>query len=66
MFASMADGVVVTDTEGKIIDINEAQLRMFGYKEKTELIGEGGFDFLAARERGRALGDMSKVYEKNQ
>ncbi|MFA5375238.1 MAG: PAS domain S-box protein [Dehalococcoidia bacterium] len=64
MFASMADGFVVTDIEGKIIDVNEAQLRMFGFKEKSELIGKGGFDFLAARERGRALADMFAVYEK--
>ena len=64
MFASMADGVVVTDIEGKIIDTNEAQLRMFGFKERSELIGKGGFDFLAERERGRALADMFKVYEK--
>jgi len=64
MFSSMADGVVVTDLEGRIIDVNEAQMRMFGYKEKSELIGEGGFDFLAERERGRALAEMAQVYEK--
>ena len=63
-FASMADGIVVTDTEGKIADINEAQLRMFGFKEKSEIIGKGGFDFLAVRDRSRALADMFKVYEK--
>jgi diguanylate cyclase (GGDEF)-like protein/PAS domain S-box-containing protein/putative nucleotidyltransferase with HDIG domain len=63
-FASMADGVVVTDIEGKMTDVNEAQLRMFGFKEKSELIGKGGFDFLAVRDRGRALADMFKVYEQ--
>jgi diguanylate cyclase (GGDEF)-like protein/PAS domain S-box-containing protein/putative nucleotidyltransferase with HDIG domain len=64
MFLSMADGVVVTDLEGKIIDLNTAQLRMFGYKDKSELVGKGGFDFIVVRERGRALADMFSVYEK--
>lgn len=64
VFASMADGIVVTDIEGYIIDVNEAQMRMFGFDEKSELIGKGGFDFLAERERGRALAEMFKVYEE--
>ena len=55
---------MVTDIDGHITDINEAQMRMFRFKEKSELIGKGGFDFLAERERGKAIADMFKVYEE--
>ena len=64
MFSSMADGVVVTDLEGKITDLNEAQLRMFGYKEKKEIIGKGGFDFIVERDRERAFKEVVKVFEE--
>ena len=63
IFASMADGVVVTDMNGTITEINDAQLRMFRYKEKSEIIGKAGLDFLAERERGRAVADMSRIPE---
>ncbi|MEA1958243.1 MAG: PAS domain S-box protein, partial [Chloroflexota bacterium] len=62
MFTSMADGVVVTNLEGRVVDINEAQLRMFGYKDKREVIGKGGFDFVAEWDRERAFEDMIKVF----
>jgi len=64
MFSSMVDGVVVTDLEGKITDLNEAQLRMFGYKEKKEIIGKGGFDYIVERDRDRAFKEMLKVFEE--
>lgn len=63
MFSSMADGVVVTDLEGKITDLNEAQLRMFGFADKKEVIGKGGFDFIVERDRDRAFKEMMKVFE---
>jgi len=63
MFSSMADGVVVTDLEGKITDLNEAQLRMFGYKDKKEILGKGGFEFIAEQDREKAFKELVKVYE---
>ncbi|MFA5055223.1 MAG: PAS domain S-box protein [Dehalococcoidia bacterium] len=63
MFSSMADGVVVTDLEGKIIDLNEAQLRTFGFADKKEVLGKGGFDFIVERDRDRAFKEMIKVFE---
>ena len=63
MFSSMADGVVVTDLEGKITDLNEAQLRMFGFSDKKDIIGRGGFDFIVERDRERAFKEMMRVFE---
>ena len=63
MFTSMADGVVVTDMQGRITELNEAQLHMFGYKERLEVIGTVGFDFIVERDRERAVREIIKVYE---
>ncbi|MFA5366916.1 MAG: PAS domain S-box protein [Dehalococcoidia bacterium] len=63
MFSSMADGVVVTNLEGKITDLNEAQLRMFGFEDKKEVLGKGGYDFIVEREREKAFKEMVKVFE---
>jgi PAS domain S-box-containing protein len=64
MFSSMADGVVVTDLEGRITDLNAAQLRMFGYKDKKEIVNAAGFDFIAERDRERAFKEIIKVFEE--
>lgn len=63
MFSSMADGVVVTDIEGKITNLNDAQLRMFGFSDKKDIIGKGGFDFIVERDRERAFKEMMRVFE---
>ena len=63
MFSSIADGVVVTDLEGRITDLNAAQLRMFGYKEKMEAIGASGFEFIVERDREKAVHEIVKVYK---
>ena len=64
MFSSMADGVVVTDLEGKIKDLNEAQLRLFGYSKKEEIVGGNGFDFIAEKDYDTAMGDVARLVTK--
>ncbi|MFC2006854.1 PAS domain S-box protein [Chloroflexota bacterium] len=50
MFESMADGVSVTDMDGKIVETNEAKARMHGYDSKEELLGQDVYDLVANRE----------------
>ena len=61
MFASMADGVVVTDLKGNFKDANEALLRMFGDSKKEAVLGMNGFDFIAEKDRERAMNDMTQL-----
>ncbi|HUU62812.1 MAG TPA: PAS domain S-box protein [Dehalococcoidia bacterium] len=63
VFESMSDGVTVADLEGKIVDMNEAQLRLFGFSNKEEGIGQNGFDYFAAKDRTRAIEDAMKATE---
>lgn len=60
MFESMGDGVIVTDLEGMIIEANRAALRMAGYDRKEDIIGRSGFDFIAERDRARAMEENVK------
>jgi len=64
MFASMADGVVVTDLEGIFKDANEALLRMFGYSKKEDVLGMNGFDFIAEKDRDLAMNDMTQLFSE--
>ena len=64
MFASMADGVVVTDLEGNIKDANEALLHMFGYSKKEDVMGMNGFAFIAEKDRDLAMNDMTRLFSE--
>jgi len=58
------DSIVITDLEGKIIEVNEATLKMYGTEDKECLIGKLSFDLIAPQERERAFAGMEEVLEK--
>jgi PAS domain S-box-containing protein len=64
MFTSMADGVVVTDLEGKFKDANTALLRMFGYSSKEDIRDVNGFDFIAEKDRDLAMNDLTQLFNE--
>lgn len=63
------DGIVVSDINGKIIEVNEAILEMYGAENQEDLIGKSSFDFLEPQDRERAFAGMKEVltkgYDKN-
>ena len=63
VFEHIGDGVIVSDLEGRITDENDAALRMQGFKHKKEVIGKNGFDFIAEKDRTKALEDGVKTVE---
>jgi PAS domain S-box-containing protein len=63
IFESIADGISVVDLESRnIIDANKTVLNMCGYTDKNEIIGRNGFDFVAPRDRDRAIKQMVKTF----
>ena len=58
-FEHMGDGVTVTDLEGKIIEVNDAQLRMSGYS-REEFIGRDGWEIISYIDRDRVINDVLK------
>ncbi len=63
IFESIGNGVIVTDLEANIIDVNNATLRMGGYSHKDELIGRNAIDFVSPNDRAMAMENMSKELE---
>ena len=58
------DSIVISDLETKIIDVNESTLKMYGTKDKSDLIGKNSFDLIALEDRERALAGMKEAMEK--
>jgi len=58
------DSIVISDLHGKIIDVNDATLRMYGTNNKGDLVGKSSFDLIAAEDREKALAGTKEVLEK--
>jgi len=63
LFESISDGILVSDLEGQIIDVNEAAIRLLGCSDKVEAIGQPGFEFIAEKDRARAAEDAMQAIE---
>ena len=58
------DSIVISDLDAKIIDVNEATLKMYGTDDKRDLIGKNSFDLIAPEELEKALAGTKEVLEK--
>jgi len=65
IFESIGDGITVTDLKGRIIEGNDAALRMGGYSKK-DIIGKDGFLFVAERDRDRAKKEMRQAFRRGR
>ena len=61
MFESIRDGITVTDLNGRILDMNEAAVRLHGFKDKHDVLGINGLDLVAERNRSIAIENMNRV-----
>lgn len=58
------DSIVITDMDGKIVDVNEATLKMYGADNKNDLIGKNSFDLIVPEDREEATVSLKEVLEK--
>ncbi len=63
-FESMADGIVITDIEEIISEVNIQTVKMLGYKSRRQLIGKEFFSLIIPPERKRAQKDMQQCLKK--
>ncbi len=61
MFETITDGIVITDMNGKIADLNDAVCNMFGYASKKEIIGLSAIQFASAKDLERISKDMADL-----
>lgn len=58
------DSVLITDLKGRIVEINESALYMFGVKEKSDLLGQDIIEMVVPEERDDAVAEMQTVLQK--
>jgi len=64
IFASIPDNVSVIDMNGKIIEANNAGVRLFGGTSFNQFVGRDGFDFIASSSKEKALAEFPKVFNQ--
>ena len=66
LFESIVDGISVLDLEGKILDTNEASVRIGGHASREQLIGRNGLEFVKKEDRDRAAKDVMKAISEGR
>jgi len=64
MISSSPDPIIITDLNGKVIDCNQAGLDLYGFARKEDCIGISSLDFIALKDRQRALKGMNETLQK--
>ncbi len=63
IFAASPDAITVTDLKGSIVDCNQAALEMYGGESKRDLIGRNALEFIAEKDRQRAIENQKRTCE---
>jgi PAS domain S-box-containing protein len=58
------DSIVLTDLEGRLVEANEAALKIQGVKSKEELIGFKPSDYIVPEDQEKAFADLAALMEK--
>jgi two-component system, sensor histidine kinase and response regulator len=58
IFEAIADGIIVIDLKGNVVDVNEATVRIGGYENRSQLIGTDAFDLIAHKDRKMVMDDL--------
>lgn len=61
MFQSVSEGIIVTDPKGKLIEANEATVKIQGYDNKNELLGRNILDLVVDINRLRVKKNMEMI-----
>ncbi len=61
-----SEGIVIGDLYGYISDVNDIIVRIFGAKDKSELVGKHVLEFLVKEEKARAVKNSLTSITNNQ
>ena len=64
IFASVTDGIAITDLNANIIDCNQATVDMSGFSSREEIMGRSSFEFIAPKDRQRAKENAMKTLKQ--
>ncbi len=66
MFDSQAEGLIAINNDGKITEVNEAQLRMLGAKSREDVVGKHISCFFAGKDRDRIAYNIARALAEKQ
>jgi PAS domain S-box-containing protein len=58
-----AESIFVADLEGRVVDANEAAVKMFAAIDKLDLLGKGVLELIAPEDHEKALENIKRVLE---
>ena len=66
MFDTQVEGLIAINSDGKITEINEAQLRMLGAKSREDVVGKHISCFFAGKDRDRIAYSIARALAEKQ
>ncbi len=63
MFDAITDGITFTDLQGRIVDVNEATLKLHGYASREALLGKISLELVSEKEREAAIQNLAYTAE---
>ena len=63
IFESLALGVIITDLNGRIVQLNEAKVRMHGYDSKEKLVGRSLLELISEKDRASVMDNRRQRLE---
>ncbi|NQT74755.1 MAG: PAS domain S-box protein [Chloroflexi bacterium] len=66
IFETIRDGIAVVDAQGKILEVNESFVRLFGFNAREEAIGTKASHLVIEEDRARVIDEISKGIETGQ
>jgi PAS domain S-box-containing protein len=64
IFAASPDAITVSDSNGNIIECNQATLDMLGFSSKEELIGKNGYELIAKKDHQKATKNLKETLDQ--
>jgi two-component system sensor histidine kinase DegS len=64
LFESIGEGIIIIDLDGNVVEVNDAALRIQGYKSKEEVVGRHSLDFMVEEDRPRAMEDIRRAIDE--
>ena len=58
------DSIVIADLEGRIVEVNDATLKMYGTADKEDLLGKSAFDLIVPEDQVKAFAGMEETLDK--
>jgi PAS domain S-box-containing protein len=64
ILAASPDAIVVTDLNGRIIDCNQAALKMYETRSRRDLIARSAFELIAKKDRQNAIENLERTLKQ--